>query len=420
MSLRSKLSRLTMPAAAAAPVVAPLVESASELDGLRARMQRILEKSVRDAPSKVAGSDREELPFSPIETPLGPLHLRRVICGPEQRIGHAPVHAARGADALLLSRLALDASLASCAPARALYLDTETTGLSGGTGTVAFLVGLAFFSEEQLVVEQLLVKKLGEEGPMLAHVLKRMGDASMLVTFNGKAFDLPLLRTRLVMARLGKPPELPHLDLLHVARRLHKARGVDCRLQGLEREVLGFERIDDTPGSEVAACYLHYLRTGETARLLGVVEHNLWDVATMAALTGLYGEPLAASRLHADDLAGASLTLKRGKVMGAAREAAQLALDRGGGAVSIRAGAAIAKAMGEGDRAIGLFERLVGEADCTRSRLELAKLYEHHAKDAERALSLLDAPLPEPEADTRKRRARLERKVAKMTQSRLF
>jgi len=298
-------------------------------------MERILEKSLHPRSGSLRSLDREELPFVTSESDRGPLHVRRLELGASHRIGNAPVFAARHADARLLSLLALDPVLASCDPEKALYLDTETTGLSQGSGTVAFLVGLAYFHGDKLVVEQLLVRNLGEEAPMLERLLERVRDASVVVTFNGKAFDVPLLRTRLVMARLEAMPEVPHLDLLHVARRLHKARGIDCRLVGLEREVLGFERVDDTPGGEVSACYLHFLRTGQTRPLLGVVEHNAWDVETMVALVGLYGEPLDSSRLSADDLAGVSLTLKRARALKEARAASDMALDRGGGPVSL-------------------------------------------------------------------------------------
>jgi len=236
--------------------------------------------------------DTTELPFVTTETPLGPLSIRAHRLSAAHRIGRAPLLPARDASAELLALLALDPTLASCNLRDALFLDTETTGLHGGTGTVAFLVGLAFWDAEgQLVLEQILVRNLGEEAPMLAHVAARIRDASMLVSFNGKSFDMPLLRTRFVMARIEAPPEPPHLDLVHVARRLHKTRMAtetwSCKLTTIERRVLVFERHDDVPSGEVSQVYLHFLRTGEARALLGVIEHNAWDVIAMAALVGL-------------------------------------------------------------------------------------------------------------------------------------
>jgi len=418
VSLRSKLERLSTPKSARGP--APiLAKSTAALDDLRGRMQRILERSVTDKPRRPHAVETEDLPFSSVETERGLLHVRRLELGATQRVGNAPVFAARHVDARLLSLLALDPRLAGVDFERALYLDTETTGLSGGTGTVAFLVGLAFFSGDKLVVEQVLVRNLGEEAPMLERVLQRLREASSIVTFNGKAFDMPLLRTRLLMSRLDEAPDLPHLDLLHVARRLHKPRGVECRLVSIERDVLGFERQDDTPSGEVSACYLHFLRTGEARPLLGVIEHNTWDVLTMAALAGLYGEPIDSSRLVPDDLAGVSLTLKRSRAFGDAVDAANRAMESNS-PLSLRAGAEVAKAMGDRDRALTLFERVAEEVDCKKTRLELAKLYEHHAKDAERALKQLERGTSEDAPASEKRRARLVLKTAKKSQQRLF
>ncbi len=416
MALRDKLARLSTRGAAAPAATTPAREQT--IDDLRRRMRAVLERTVtRPAPRPVEGP---ALPFVTHDTPLGPLHVRRLRLPPSHRTGRAPVRAARDADARLLSLLALDPSLAACDLTRALYLDTETTGLSGGTGTVAFLVGLAFFEEGDLVVEQLLVRNLGEEAPMLAHTRARIEAASMLVTFNGKSFDMPLLRTRLVMARIEAAPDRPHLDLLHVARRVHRASGMPCRLVGLEERVLGFVRHDDVPSGEVSAAYLHFLRTGETRALLGVVEHNAWDVVTMASLVGLYGEPPEGSALAARDLVGVARTLRRAGAHDEAFAAASLAGERGAGPESLRARAEIARARGDRDRALADLEALLREVDCDDARLALAKLYEHHVKEPARALALVEQGVAEDPARTQKRRARLERKVARVRQTKLF
>ncbi len=223
MSLRGRLARLKAPPKS--------TDREALLDDLRARMRRVLERTSvpRPQPTVSAEDTEHRLPFFAEETPLGVLHRRVLRLSAAHRTGRAPARAAKDADRTLLSLLALDPSLANADVARALYLDTETTGLAGGTGTVAFLVGLAAFDEHGLFVEQLLVRNLGEEAPMLAHLRQRIEDASMLVTFNGKTFDMPLLRTRFAMARLPAPPERPHLDLLHVARRVHARRSTSSR-----------------------------------------------------------------------------------------------------------------------------------------------------------------------------------------------
>ncbi len=397
-------------------------------------MRRVLERSVQ--PRKPPPVDRyetgERLPFFSEETELGVRHRRVIRLGLAHRTGRAPVHAARNADCKLLSLLALDPSLAGAPLDRALYVDTETTGLSGGTGTVPFLVGIAAFDQDGLFVEQLLVRNLGEEAPMLAYLRERIEAASMLVTFNGKTFDMPLLRTRFSMARMPPPPDRPHLDLLHVARRVHKHRRgarddgehVSVRLTSLEDWLLGYERLGDVPSGEVSGRYLHFLRTGDEGALLGVVEHNAQDVITMAALVGVYGEPLEASSLRPADLVGVAPTLRRAGDRERAFAVATLAKQRGAGAASLRARAEIARASGDRNQALAdLEELLAGEADeelARDARLALAKLYEHHVKEPARALSLLDQGVAEDEPARSRRRRRLERKVERQTQAHLF
>ena len=419
LSLRSKLARL-------APPVAP--RELGLLADLRAKIDGILEKTARrEARSRAV--DTPDLPFVTSETPLGPLHLRTQRLSAAHRMGRASLLPSRDASSELLALLALDPTIAPRKLAGALYLDTETTGLAGGTGTVAFLVGLARWAPAEredghtsggLILEQLLVRNLGEEGPMLEFVARRIREASMLVTFNGKSFDLPLLRTRFVMARIARPEEPPHLDLLHVARRLHKRRGVECKLTTIEREVLGFERVDDCPSGEVSAHYLHFLRTGETRALLGVIEHNAWDVVAMAALVGLYGEPLEGSALAPADLIGLARTLKRAGKVDHALAAVTLAVERGAGSDSLRARAEICKARGERDHALRDYAALSELVDDVHVRLELAKLYEHFAKEPARALAIVAQGTGETTAATEKRSLRLSRQASRPKQAALF
>jgi uncharacterized protein YprB with RNaseH-like and TPR domain len=382
-------------------------------------MQAILERSavaLRPPPPV----DTCELPFVTTETPLGPLHVRVQRLSGAHRTGHAPVACARDASADLLALLALDPALARCDPSGALFVDTETTGLAGGTGTIAFLVGLAWWDGPTLVLEQILVRALGEEAPMLELLRERVARASMLVTFNGKSFDLPLLRTRFVMAGMKPPEEPPHLDLLHVARRVHKDRSRRgpwaCKLTAIERDVLGFERIDDVASGDVSACYLHFLRTGEARALLGVIEHNAWDVVAMAALQGLYGEPMAAqSRLVAEDLAGVARTLRRAGALDRAMEAAEVAVERGdaqnGGDTPLRVRAEVAKARGDRIRALADFEALAARVDDASVRLELAKVYEHWMGAPARALEWVALGTGESPERAEKRARRLAAKV---------
>jgi tetratricopeptide (TPR) repeat protein len=200
---------------------------------------------------------------------------------------------------------------------------------------------------------------------------------------------------------------------LHLARRVHGKRiKQGCRLVALEREVLGFERSDDVESADVSACYLHFLRTGDARALLGVVEHNAWDVVAMAALVGLYGESLAAG-LAADDLAGMARTFRRAGAMDRAIAAAEEAVSRDATVESLRARADIARARGDRARALADFEALARTVDDPAVRLQLAKLYEHWVRDPGAALAWADQGTGEAPEALRKRRARLAAKLAR-------
>jgi len=174
---------------------------------------------------------------------------------------------------------------------RMLYLDTETTGLAGGSGTYAFMVGLAFFEGGQLRVEQLIMRSHCEEKAMLQYLIERLENCDGLVTFNGKTFDIPLLQTRLIMNRLRYDLEdLPHLDLLPVARRLWSQALDNCKLETLETQILGLPRQGDVPGWMVPQLFFRYLQTGDARGLAQVAEHNRRDILTMVGLVaGLWG-----------------------------------------------------------------------------------------------------------------------------------
>ena len=182
------------------------------------------------------------------------------------------------------------------------WLDTETTGLAGGTGTYAFLVGLAYVEEERLVTEQLLLRRLSGEAQLLTALAQRLGRARRLVTFNGRRFDWPILEARFVLARQSPAVINAHTDLIHPARRLwHRVFGTH-RLSALEAEVLGAPRRGDVPGWEIPMIYVEYLRSTDRAALDPIVDHNRSD---LLALVLLHGE--VARVLRAPQAAGVPL-----------------------------------------------------------------------------------------------------------------
>lgn len=417
MDFKSKLGFLPPPPAPPASVTAaPPTEQGSLIEQLRHKMAEILERPrFKTPPRPPADPSETALPFARHDTPNGPLYRRQVVLPRSHHVGRIPVDSAHASRPELLALLALDPRLAGRDLTRALFIDTETTGL-GGAGAIAFLLGMAWFDPQgRLNVEQLLLRSPADEQAQLDVLSERVESADLLVSYNGKAFDWPLLKTRYVMNRREMPRELPHLDLLHIGRRLHRARLGACRLKTLESEVLGFDRGVDVEGADVPARYAHFLRTGDEQALREVVEHNAWDVVSMAALVGLYGEPF--DLLHGDDLVGLARTMKRAGALAVAERAADRALELGATrALKIRGD--VHKARGDRLRALRDFEALAQELDDPALRLELVKLYEHFVKDPERALSLLEQGTGEAAEAVEKRRARLEKKRVRRPKSR--
>jgi uncharacterized protein YprB with RNaseH-like and TPR domain len=185
-------------------------------------------------------------------------------------------------------------------PGRLLFFDLETTGLGGGAGTYAFLVGCGWFEGTTFRVRQFFLSSYAAERALLEDVADTMGTFGALVTYNGKSFDLPLIDTRFLFHRLSASYSgLPHLDMLHIARRLWRSASatqssmgagerlatVPCRLTHIEQTVLGHVRNGDVPGFEIPSRYFQYVRTGDTRPLESVLEHNRLDLLALAMLT---------------------------------------------------------------------------------------------------------------------------------------
>jgi tetratricopeptide (TPR) repeat protein len=178
--------------------------------------------------------------------------------------------------------------------ARAIFIDLETTGLSGGAGTVAFLVGVGFFDLGAFQVRQFLLTSYASERALLAAVARAFEDVELIVTYNGKTFDVPVMETRWSFHRMELPLDgVPHFDMLHPARRLWKLRASfsgdpeegGCRLSTLERTLFDVRRTGDVPGAEIPGRFFNFLRTGDPRPLEPVLEHNRLDLVSLAALT---------------------------------------------------------------------------------------------------------------------------------------
>ena len=303
---------------------------------------------------------------------------------------------------------------------RAVFLDTETSGLAGGTGTFTFLIGVGRVEDESFRITQFLMRTPAGEPAMLEALREVVGDRPDVVTYNGASFDLPLLATRFALTGAADPFRgSRHLDLLHPARRLFKPRFRSARLLELEREMLRVERDDDIPGARIPQVFFEFLRRGRHPMMPSVLAHNRADILSLAALTLAAVERMEEGWDTEDpaDLYGAAGHFARRGEEKAAVPLFERALARGlGGAhrddCLLRLGET-KKRLGDWDTAASLWVR-VSDRD-SRARIEalrwLAKWEEHQKKDPERALLHVEdalerlprLPIP-PDSSTRYRR----------------
>src|SRR5712671_6045032 len=285
-------------------------------------------------------------------------------------------------------------------PEKWLFLDTETTGLAGGTGTYAFLIGLAWWDAGGLQVEQFFMRDFTEEYSVLHELSARVAERPVLVTFNGKSFDWPLLENRFTMTRSIAVPRLAaHLDLLHPARALWKLRLGSVRLVELERQVLdaarlGWHRQDDVLAALIPQHYFDYLRGGPAEPLAAVVRHNQMDLRGLAALVGKIDALLTSGvgdEVHSLDLFGLSRYLQRRgnsqRAHFACTQAIDLGLPKEYDRQARRELALSAKRRGEHEQAAKLWHELADDESLgVYASVQLAIYYERRAKRLETAL----------------------------------
>ena len=325
-----------------------------------------------------------------------------------------------------------DGAIPSSPPARWAFLDTETTGLAGGSGTYAFLVGVGHVEPAGFRLRQFFLRDYGDEPSLLDALADHLAQFDVLITYNGKTFDQPLLETRFRMARRRHPfDRMQHLDLLFGARRLWKLRLESCRLMQLESQILGVERQGDLPGELIPYYYFEYVRTRQAVRLVPIFHHNAIDILSLACLTAIvphaFRAPEHAALGHGADLIGlARWVLREGRdeeALRLYRRAIDLGLPDDLLFRALWDIAAIEKRRENAVAALAIFTDLAGSRNPYRVRAleELAKFYEHTEKNpmmalemTRSALSLADTP------ELRVRERRLQARVSRPRARRLL
>ena len=326
-------------------------------------------------------------------TPRGDVFIVDQIYLPDYRHGASPLLPSLPLS--LISQWANDSRLAEMPLSRFAFLDTETSGLSGGTGTYAFMVGIARFVEDQFVLRQFFMRDPAEESMMLEAIANFLAPAQALVTFNGKSFDAPLLATRYRLHHIPVPFEdYAHLDLLPLARRLWRDRLESRALKYLEQHVLGLTRSsEEVPGYEIPWLYFDYLRTGDARPLAGVFYHNAMDVVAMSALLAHINEamehPYDGRVEHGlDFVALGKLFEDLGNWEEAARlfeRGLELNLTESDFGLAVKRLSILQKRRGDFNEAIRLWETAAANGH-VYAHIEMAKYYEHKCRDATTAL----------------------------------
>jgi uncharacterized protein len=434
MGVISRLQRLTGEGPEASGGQGEPQAKAEELARLRARIDAVLSRRPEgQRAAQSAGRGRgvplgELVPGEETTNEAGPFFCACRLAAGSARHGRFCIRDLAPLDMGRLAVLGNVPALSGLDYRDALFLDTETTGLAGGTGTVAFLIGLGWFEGDAFVTRQLFARDYGEERATLLALRELLKGRRFLVSFNGKAFDANLLAARFIMNRLPDPlAGLPHLDLLHPARRLLSHRLADRRLGTLETVLLGFEREGDLPGSEIPQRYFDWLRRRDGRLMADVFEHNRLDILSLAALAAHLAElldPDGENGPHhsGDRLAAARLFLAR-ECPG---EAVRLLNPLVGCESEVTARDASRelslyyRRAGEWPAAVAIWEEMAGrDGEDLFALIELAKWCEHRRRDFTRALALAERACacerglsPDERANLVRRRERLARKLA--------
>jgi uncharacterized protein YprB with RNaseH-like and TPR domain len=376
---------------------ARLVGESDEALSLKQRLERLVAAAARRPRGGLiaAGRPLEELLHGRrVENARGEFFLVEDDVHLETLHGTVPLTRLRALDTGAVSILTGQPALGAFDLRRAVFLDTETTGLAGGTGTAAFLVGVGWVEGERFRFRQYFMRDYHEEAALLRGLADDLAGCERIVTFNGALFDVPLLETRYRLNRERFPlAQALHFDLLHPARRLWKARLESCRLQSLERALLGVTRRGDVGGEEIPRIYFDFVRRRDGRAMARVLEHNRLDVLSLAALAGLACQWVEGGQAEDPrDVYCLARVLERASLYDRSEEQYRRLLTQAPGPVrtaSLLRLAARAKKSGAIQAAVAYWEEAAQSGDWLALR-ELALHHEHRSRDLPAALSAVE------------------------------
>ncbi|MGD0657986.1 MAG: ribonuclease H-like domain-containing protein [Syntrophorhabdales bacterium] len=426
MSLKDRLTRLT----GEAPKPSSIDPRQDRIAELRRKLDRALLPREHNTPAGIPAPRRSKTP------------LEHVVAGEETRTSHGAFflsRAAMKADDVHGNVRICDAACASMEAATnltgvrmernasiegGLFLDTETTGLMGGTGTFPFLIGLGWFEAGSFATCQLFARDFSEEGAMLEYLSELASDRQFLVTFNGRAYDLNLLAARFILNRCRDTlSAMPHIDLLHPSRRILAHRLENARLSTIETHVLGVERDGDVPGFEIPGRYFDWLRHRDGRAVQDVFTHNRLDVVSLASLLKYLADLVEDSQMkhshHGDLLKVAGVIYERGDLSKARSmlEALTLSPHADVAASAREALSLVYKKARQWGKAAAIWQDLVASNPHDFfAAVELAKFYEHHARERGKALQLVTRLLDGANGLSHDERASAEHRLRRLLQ----
>ena len=361
-------------------------------------------KNKSEKPMKKSGKNIEEILSGKfIKTPFGQSFVRENFFPNDYMCGDTLLSQIFKSSTHKLSHLVGDKRISEIDIRKTVFLDTETTGLSGGAGTFIFLIGLGYFTENQFCVRQYFMRDYNEEQALLSALNELLLKFESVITYNGKSFDLPLMETRFIMSGMEMNLKNPaHLDLLYPVRRLWKRRLENCSLSTVEREILGVYRENDVPGYLVPEIYFRYLRTGDARDIKGVFEHNLQDILSLVVLTAkindFFKEPLNKNFYPLDIFSLGKIYDKRKEYIKSSfyyNEALKCNLPEEEFLETLKLISFVYKRQEKWEEAEKAWKETINKS---REFIyypyeELAKYYEHHLKDYKKAEEVVDEAL---------------------------
>jgi uncharacterized protein YprB with RNaseH-like and TPR domain len=385
------------------------------MDDIKRRLEKIaqLKKNINKIAQSQKGDNipivnqevkiEEVLSGKFISTPFGDSFLLENYFSQDYRCGEVELFQIFQSSAKTISNLARDDRLKEIDINKTVFLDTETTGLAGGAGTYIFLMGVGYFERDQFCVRQYFMRDFNEERALLSAVNELLSNFEAIVSYNGKTFDVPLIQSRFIMSGMKLNLENPgHFDLLYPARRLWKRRLEDCSLSTVERDILGVIRENDVPGYLVPEIYFRYLKTKDARALKQVFEHNLQDILSLVALVSrmcfLVEDPLNNTQYGMDIFSIGKMFDEEKRYEQCTHyytEALKHNLAEKETIEILRLASFAYKRQGEWEDAEKIWKEIIEKS---REFIyypyeELAKYYEHHLKDYQKAETIVEKAL---------------------------